>query len=152
MLGGVAIPFHEDTDLLFLKTQTLPGHSNGMRYTAFDEAGGELYSAIFYSVGGGFVVREGEDAGKSELKLPPFPFSSADQLLEIGERQKLADLADHAGERKDVAQRRGDSQRHHSHMGGDAGMRAIADWKLKGILPGGLNVRRRAPRLARKLN
>ena len=28
----------------------------------------ELYSAIFYSVGGGFVVREGEDAGHSALK------------------------------------------------------------------------------------
>ncbi len=39
LLGSVTIPFHEDDDLLFLKTQTLPGHSNGMRYTAFDGEG-----------------------------------------------------------------------------------------------------------------
>src|SRR5215469_7179104 len=81
LLGQVAIPFHEDDDLLFLKTQTLPGHSNGMRFTAFDETGAELYSAIFYSVGGGFIRREGEEWGRSELKQPPFPFSSADELL-----------------------------------------------------------------------
>ena len=61
LLGSVAIPFHEDTDLLFLKTQTLPGHSNGMRFTAFDHDDGQLYSAIFYSVGGGFMAREGEE-------------------------------------------------------------------------------------------
>ena len=48
-------PSTKTEDLLFLKTQTLPGHSNGMRYTAFDHEGAELYSAIFYSVGGGFV-------------------------------------------------------------------------------------------------
>ncbi len=66
LLGSAAIPFHEDTDLLFLKTQMLPGHSNGMRFTAFDRDEGELYSAVFYSVGGGFIAREGEDAGRSD--------------------------------------------------------------------------------------
>ncbi|HEX8896962.1 MAG TPA: serine dehydratase beta chain, partial [Terriglobales bacterium] len=45
LLGDFAIPFHEDDDLLFLKTQTLPGHSNGMRFTALDETGAEWYSA-----------------------------------------------------------------------------------------------------------
>ena len=42
LLNSVAIPFHEDADLLFLKTQMLPGHSNGMRFTAFDQNGGQL--------------------------------------------------------------------------------------------------------------
>src|SRR5271165_5313835 len=39
LLNSLEIPFHEDQDLLFLKTQMLPGHSNGMRFTAFDSAG-----------------------------------------------------------------------------------------------------------------
>jgi L-serine dehydratase len=150
LLGEMAIPFHEETDLLFLKTQTLPGHSNGMRYTAFDGAGAELYSGIFYSVGGGFVVREGEAAGKSQLKAPPFPFTSADELLAIGEREKLAIwqimLENEKTWRSEVEIRAS----------------AVRIWEVmqacvqrgletEGVLPGGLNVRRRAPRLARRL-
>src|SRR6516162_8169537 len=77
LLGELSIPFHEDSDLMFLKTQTLPGHSNGMRFTALGENGAELHSAIFYSVGGGFIQREGKQMGSSTLKTPPFPFASA---------------------------------------------------------------------------
>ena len=151
LLDKVAIPFHEETDLLFLKTHTLPGHSNGMRYTAFDAAGGELYSAIFYSVGGGFVMREGEDAGNSALKLSPFPFASADTLLEIGERQKLPIwqimLENEKTWRTEAEIRSGITRIWEV-------MQACVNRGLEteGILPGGLNVRRRAPRLARKLN
>ena len=151
LLDKVAIPFQEETDLLFLKTHTLPGHSNGMRYIAFDAAGGELYSAIFYSVGGGFVMREGEDAGKSALKLPPFPFASADTLLEIGERQKLPIwqimLENEKTWRSETEIRSGITRIWEV-------MQACVNRGLEteGILPGGLNVRRRAPRLARKLN
>jgi L-serine dehydratase len=150
LLNAVEIPFHENEDLLFLKTQVLPGHSNGMRFTAFDNAGGELYSAIFYSVGGGFIAREGEDPGHSELKAPPFPFSSADQLLQIGDQRQLPiwqivlkneeTWRDETQVRSDLA-RIWDVMQACVHRG----------LETEGILPGGLNVRRRAPRLARKL-
>jgi L-serine dehydratase len=150
LLGEATIPFHEDADLLFLKTQSLPGHSNGMRYTAFDGGGVELHSAIFYSVGGGFVQREGEAAGGTRLKPPPFPFASADELLAIGDREKLAIwqiVLENEKTWRDEAQIR-------------SGVAAI--WEVmracvrrgldtEGILPGGLNVRRRAPRLAKRL-
>jgi L-serine dehydratase len=150
LLDLLEIPFYEETDLLFLKTQMLPGHSNGMRFRAFDRNGGELYSAIFYSVGGGFIAREGEDAGHSELKAPPFPFSSADQLLEIGDQQTLAIwqiVLENEETWREEAQVRGDLKRIWEVM------QACVERGLKteGILPGGLNVRRRAPRLARKL-
>jgi len=151
LLGKGAIPFQEDDDLLFLKTQTLPGHSNGMRFTALDKSGAELYSAIFYSVGGGFIQREGEDAGKSELKEPPFPFSSADELLAIGEREKLAIweivLENEKTWRSEAEIRSGIARIWEV-------MQACVQRGLEteGVLPGGLNVRRRAPRLARKLS
>jgi len=151
LLGKVAIPFHEDSDLLFLKTQTLPGHSNGMRYTAFDGDGSELYSAIFYSVGGGFVVREGEEAGSSALKQPPFPFSSADQLLEIGERERLAIwqiVLENENTWRSEAEIRAGIGRIWEVMQ-ECVKRGL---ETEGVLPGGLNVRRRAPRLASKLN
>jgi L-serine dehydratase len=151
LLNATDVPFHEDEDLLFLKTQVLPGHSNGMRFTAFDNAGGELCSAVFYSVGGGFISREGEDAGHSELKAPPFPFSSADQLLEIGDREKLAIwkiVLKNEKTWREETQVRSDLTRIWDVM------RACVQRGLEteGVLPGGLNVRRRAPRLARKLN
>jgi L-serine dehydratase len=150
LLGTATIPFQEDTDLLFLKTQTLPGHSNGMRYTAFNGEGAELYSAIFYSVGGGFVQREGEAAGNSQLKEPPFPFSSADQLLQIGDREKLEIwqiVLENEKTWRDEPAIRSSITRIREVM--EACMRRGLE--TEGVLPGGLNVRRRAPRLARKL-
>jgi L-serine dehydratase len=150
LLNAVEIPFHENEDLLFLKTQVLPGHSNGMRFTAFDNAGGELYSAIFYSVGGGFIAREGQDPGHSKLKGPPFPFSSADQLLQIGDQQQLPIwqiVLKNEETWRDETQVRSDLTRIWEVMQACV-QRGL---ETEGILPGGLNVRRRAPRLARKL-
>jgi L-serine dehydratase len=150
LLSTVEIPFHENDDLLFLKTQVLPGHSNGMRFTAFDSTGGELYSAIFYSVGGGFIAREGEDSGHSQLKAPPFPFSSADQLLRIGDQQHMPIWQ--------IVLKNEETWREEAQVRNDVAriwevMQACVQRGLEteGILPGGLNVRRRAPRLARKL-
>jgi L-serine dehydratase len=151
LLGDVAIPFHEDDDLLFLKTQTLPGHSNGMRFTAFDETGAESYSAIFYSVGGGFIRREGEESSRSELKQPPFPFSSADELLAIGKGEKLAIwqiVLENEKTWRTEAEIRSGIARIWNVM--QACVRRGLE--TEGVLPGGLNVRRRAPRLARKLS
>jgi L-serine dehydratase len=150
LLDSVEIPFHEEKDLLFLKTQILPGHSNGMRFTAFDQGGSELYSAVFYSVGGGFIAREGEDAGHSELKSPPFPFSSADQLLEIGDRQKISIwqiVLENEKTWRTETQVRSELKRIWEVMQACVNRGLVTE----GILPGGLNVRRRAPRLSRKL-
>ena len=150
LLNASEILFREDEDLLFLKTQVLPGHSNGMRFTAFDNVGGELYSAIFYSVGGGFIARQGEDPGHSELKAPPFPFSSADQLLQIGDEQQMTIwqiLLRNEQTWREVSQIRSELKRIWEVMQSCV-QRGL---ETEGILPGGLNVRRRAPRLARKL-
>ena len=150
LLGEAAIPFHEDADLLFLKSQTLPGHSNGMRFTVFDEMGEGLHGAIFYSVGGGFIQREGEQAATAELNAPPFPFASADELLEIGNREQLA-LWQIVLENEKTWRNEAEIR---------AGLLRIWDvmqtcvqrgLETEGVLPGGLNVRRRAPGLARRL-
>ena len=127
LLNATEVPFNENQDLLFLKTQVLPGHSNGMRFTAFDNAGDELYSAIFYSVGGGFIAREGEDPGHSELKPPPFPFSSADRLLEIGDQESKAIwqiVLENERTWREVAQIRGDLESHLERHAGLCATRA----------------------------
>ena len=83
LFGRHEIPFDEPMNLLFHRDQMLPGHSNGMRFTARDSAGATLLAEEMYSIGGGAVQREGEDsqpaaAGGAEL---PLPFGNAEELL-----------------------------------------------------------------------
>src|SRR6185503_7474170 len=64
--------------------ESLPGHPNGMRFTALDAQGAPLRSRVYYSVGGGFVV--GEDGAVAEASggpALPYPFKTAAELLDI---------------------------------------------------------------------
>ena len=56
LAGAHRIAFTEKRDLLFHRRESLPGHPNGMRFAAFDAAGGELLACTYFSVGGGFVT------------------------------------------------------------------------------------------------
>ena len=86
------IEFDPKTDLLFEKRVALDGHPNGMRFTAYDRRESPIAEQIFYSVGGGFVLRE-DEAGKPLLEddatTLPLPFASADELLARCESQQL---------------------------------------------------------------
>ena len=75
------IRFVEACDLLFLNDQTLPGHPNAMRFTAFDAAGNVLSTNIFYSIGGGFIVRE-DQAGSHAPQATRF--TRSESILECG--------------------------------------------------------------------
>ncbi len=74
LAGELQIGFGESTDLLFNKNETLPHHSNGMRFAAFNQQGEQLLERDYYSVGGGFVVSEDEAASdrivKDKTRLP----------------------------------------------------------------------------------
>ncbi len=150
--GGRVIPFDEARDLRFNQREKLPHHSNGMRFTA-TLAGGGNESAVYYSVGGGAVVDESDVARNAPPEGGwdiPFSFSSGDQLLEIAERDRLAiaDIA-RANERAALSDDEIDAKLDAI----DAAMAACIDRGMgqKGILPGGLNVKRRAPDLYRLL-
>src|SRR5262249_45511426 len=60
LAGAKEIAFDEEQDLLWYKDKTLATHSNGMRFTAFDGNGGVIATQVYFSIGGGFVLREGE--------------------------------------------------------------------------------------------
>lgn len=78
-LGGQQdIPFDPEQDIVFLFDQSLPYHSNGLIFRAFYK-NGEGISQTYYSVGGGFVVKEGEQNAVSEKRLP-FPIDQAEEL------------------------------------------------------------------------
>jgi L-serine dehydratase len=80
-LGGKKIiPFDPKEKLLFLFNETLPYHPNGMTFliTMLD---GKQWSETYYSIGGGFVVKEGEEHSSSASIDLPFPINTADDLL-----------------------------------------------------------------------
>ncbi|MGR9046998.1 MAG: L-serine ammonia-lyase [Gammaproteobacteria bacterium] len=84
------VDFNEKEHLKFQR-KVLPYHSNGMRFSAFDQAGNELVQKDYYSVGGGFVVSESTAATDQltddETSLP-YPFKSAEKLLQLCSKHK----------------------------------------------------------------
>jgi L-serine dehydratase len=154
LAGGHPIGFSEKTDLLFNKRKTLPHHPNGMRFTAFDKNGDLLIERDYYSVGGGFVVNldqaETDRIVKDETPLP-YPFTSGDELLKLCASHKLSIagimLANEQVWRSKKEVRKG-------LLKIWAAMHGCIKrgYTSTGVLPGGLNVSRRAPALYQELS
>ena len=164
LAGERELGFDEASDLLFHRDIMYPPgaktqHPNGVRFTAFDITGAVVDQRTFFSVGGGFIVEDGVDAQASAMsdKQVPFPFHSAAELLATAEANGLTIAELMMANERAIA-------------GGDSGIvpaeqvsagidRIWATMKqciergmaTEGILPGGLNVRRRAHRLAERL-
>ena len=166
--GTRAIAFDEARDLVFNREQMYPPdaqmrHPNGLRLSAFDAAGGKLDERTFFSVGGGFIVEDtaaetlaGQRATKSPAAVP-FPFQSAAKLLAIAQANELSISQlmlenECALVPRDEAASPVEIVREGIEKIWSA-MQACADrgTATKGILPGGLNVRRRAHGLAERL-
>ncbi len=172
LAGKCGIEFNEPRDLIFHRDQMFPPgartrHPNGLRFTAFDAAGTVLSERTFFSIGGGFIVEDGaadNPAGESEVRLP-YPFHSAAELLEVARAHSLTiDRVMMANECErlraidpaiDIA---GSTDAIEGRVRSGIGkiwqaMQACAERGMaaEGILPGGLNVRRRARRLADRL-
>jgi len=88
LLGLRPVPFAAP-DLVFNKDERLPGHTNGMRFMAFDADGQTLDTRVYYSVGGGFITEEGEAPSQDAARSVLYPFANASELLRIGEEKNL---------------------------------------------------------------
>ncbi|WP_018655814.1 L-serine ammonia-lyase [Actinomadura flavalba] len=154
LFGGPSVPFVTGEHLVFERKKSLPGHPNGMRFTAFDADGGMLRSKVFYSVGGGFVVDEsatGADRVKADDTELPHPFDTGAELLErCAETGLSISGVMLANER---AFGRTDAEIRAELLELWRVMRACVErgCESEGLLPGGLKVPRRAPRLYRTL-
>lgn len=155
--GHPTYTFQPAHDLLMDKKTPLPGHANGMRFSAFDKQGRLLLTTIYYSIGGGFVVTDTElEAVQKAKKAPqptikvPYPFSSARQMLAMAQSSGLT-----------IAQmKRANEEAAMSREELNAGLDKIWDamsgcidrgLRVEGTLPGGLKVRRRAKAIHDKL-
>ncbi|HEX8012997.1 MAG TPA: L-serine ammonia-lyase [Casimicrobiaceae bacterium] len=147
------IRFRAPEDLRFRIDKTLAFHSNGMRFTAYDAAGAILLRKIYFSVGGGFVVDAAQAQHVTEApKGPsvPYPFASAAELLErgIASKKRIPEImrVNELTLRSPDEMRSGLLQRW--TVMNDSIERGM---RHEGVLPGGLNVRRRAPGLSESL-
>jgi L-serine dehydratase len=154
LLGKHEVAFDPATDLVFHQRTRQPFHTNAMALSAFDPGGVEIVRRMYYSVGGGFVLDEDEAGSNSGAPVDedvlPYDFRSGADLLELGEKTGLsfAELV-FANEcaRRPAAE---------VEAGIDAIAQAMADsidrgCRQEGILPGGLQVKRRAPALCAEL-
>ncbi len=150
LAGSRDIAIDETRDLLFHKDKTLAFHSNGMRYRAFDANGAVVADQVYYSIGGGFILREGESTEAHVKALVKYPFSSAAELLKTGADTGLA-IWEIALENEKTWHSENEIREYVRRVW--EVMQGCMERGLatEGILPGGLNVRRRAPRLAKKL-
>ncbi|MCC9071089.1 L-serine ammonia-lyase [Flavobacterium sp. F-65] len=145
VLGNeITIPFFFLQDIVFNK-EFLPFHANGLKFTAYDQNDSE-YESIFYSIGGGFVVKEERENAKikSEIKCAfPFPIQNAAELLNytVTQNKSISEIV-YENEK---------SMRSEEFINNE--LMRIWNTMLEcmyigchseGILPGGLNVRRRA--------
>lgn len=80
LFGTHFIPFQLREDLIFHFDKCLEQHANGMKFHAWDEAGQLLHSDTYFSVGGGFVVKEGEIIGEEPPVELPYPISTSAEL------------------------------------------------------------------------
>lgn len=150
LLGGLhEVQFDPREDIEFLYSESLPYHPNAVSFLA-DCKNGEAVSETYYSVGGGFVVKEGEErSGISNIQLP-FPINSSNDLLhwcmKTGMSISEVVMENETSWRPEKQTREG----------------LLNIWRVmseciyrgchtEGMLPGGLNVRRRAAELNKKL-
>ena len=176
--GTRVIGFDYGRDVVFDQWRRLAAHPNGMRFEAFDADGGTVDEQVWYSIGGGFIQRgnaddrlvgnhervtapsdagsddeaAGSDTGESPADTGvPYPFTTCDELIAICRRQGMS-IADVVWA-NETAVRPADEVRE----------RLLTVWRVmrecvangcsstEPVLPGGLDVPRRAPGMYARL-
>jgi L-serine dehydratase len=150
VLGGKhEVEFNPAEDIEFLYTESLPYHPNALSFLA-KLKDGEAIAETYYSVGGGFVIKEGEEESSVQGIQLPFPVDTSDELLHWCMKTGMAIY--------EVVMENENAWR--SEKETKDGVLNI--WRVmkeciyrgchtEGILPGGLNVKRRAAALNKKL-
>ncbi len=149
-LNGQPLPFTPEDAIHFHTAHSLPEHANGMRLTAF-HAECETHACIYYSVGGGFVCLAGGQPLITDTRGDiPFPFNSATELMQLCATHQLT-----------ISQLMWHNETH-LRPAEEVRQQLLKIWQVmdaciesglakEGVLPGGLNVRRRAPGLYQRL-
>ncbi len=155
-LSGVKrICFNEIQDLIFQMEKRLDFHTNGMQFSAYDKEHDLIREDRYYSIGGGFVLHEQDRFKKEALYSKsksniPYPFSTGNDLLKLGKENDLS-IAE-IMMANELCFRSESEIKHLLHNLWDTMHSCIQRGiKIEGVLPGGLFVKRRAPKIFKKL-
>lgn len=150
LLGTHEIPIQK-SDVTFEPRTRLPGHPNALTLTAWGDTDAlPLFEETYYSIGGGFIRRDGDPVRPAAAVTQPLPYASSDELLAICDANDMNIC--------EVA--RANEEAIHGAEGLDAGLDAIWDamhtcveagLQADGTLPGGLGVKRRASKVRMRL-
>jgi L-serine dehydratase len=147
--GRHEIDFDAADDIEFLFTESLPYHPNALTFM-ITLHNGDQFASTYYSVGGGFVQQENEKAASATAVQLPFPIDTADDLLHWCRKTGLS-ISEVVMENE------------HSWRPEEATRKGVLQiWQVmkqcmyrgchsQGMLPGGLQVKRRAADLNKKL-
>ena len=151
-LGGYKpIVFSPDVDLAFKFSEVLPYHANGMTLRAFDQYSEVIFTATYYSVGGGFVIKEGEQRKKGEQQnVLPHPINTGNDLINHCQKHQksISDIVYTNEQYWHPIQKVKDDLWKIWICMRDAVYRGC---HTEGTLPGGLHVSRRAASINKKL-
>ncbi len=146
------IPFDVDKDIIFKKDIFLPEHSNGMTFKSFDKDGNVLLEETYFSVGGGTIARKDEISKRIEREPynVPYNFDSCAELIELCQKNNMSIaeliMANECALRPKEEVLKGIMKIYKIMQNSiDRGMKAT------GILPGGLNIPRRAHSMYERL-
>lgn len=147
-----AIEFDVERDMVLNKKTFLKEHSNGMKFTAFDKKGKEILSEVYFSIGGGTVLRQDEFGNREKQVIynVPHQFDNCAELQQICRKYGLS-MAEV------VLQNEVCLQEETAVLAYLEKIRQVMENAIErgmhkqGILPGGLEVRRRAPEIYERL-
>jgi len=130
-----------------------PRHPNALSFTAVDAAGENLSTQTYFSVGGGFIVREGDDSStdSTERQTSPLPFRSGAELLAVCDETGLS-ISDVMRENERAHRREDQIKTGLQHIWDVMESSVSSSLGRTGLLPGGLKVRRRAGAWAARLD
>jgi L-serine dehydratase len=149
LAGEVMIAFDPEVNVQFLYNETLPFHPNGLSFL-ISLKNGESWSETFYSVGGGFVVKEGEVKTAADEVQLPFPIDSGDDLLHWCMKTGMS-ISEVVMENETAWKPEAEIRKGILRIWETMKDCIYRGCHTKGELPGGLNVRRRAFDLNKKL-
>src|SRR5688572_149118 len=150
VLGGLhEVEFDPREDIDFLITESLPFHPNALTFLANSRDGNSI-AETYYSVGGGFVVKEGEDSSYSGSAIQlPFPINDADDLLHWCIKTGMP-IHDIVMENENAWRTEKETKEGLLNIWRVMRECIYQGCNTSGILPGGLNVKRRAAELNKK--
>ena len=147
--GEQIISFDPAADVVFLYDESLPFHPNALTFLCSFKNGDEI-AETYYSIGGGFVVKEGEEDGDGTLVKLPYPIEKAEYLLAACEQTGL-DISGVVMENEKTWRAEDDVNTGVLQIWETMRNCIFRGCHIGGVLPGGLQVTRRAYELNKTL-